>query len=161
MSEIMRSIYKKSNTPQNIGILLPKLFIIIIVLLLMWLVVVGSASMILEFDPLWTGISVGNWALVISALIGVFIVLDIVLYVKSEGPTTTFEVFQPITQSTEPEFKDGKRVYIFTYPVESKGGIYSKTYLEVDATHILRIRNQMFSSEDLWQEDEVAEPTDQ
>jgi hypothetical protein len=133
-----------------LGILLPKLFIVIVVVLLMWLVIVGSAPLLLEFDPLWTGLSLGTWFLIISTLVGIFIVLDIIFYLKADQTPQAFEEFKPIEEHTSPEYKDGKQVYEFTHPVGSKGGIYSKTYLQIDTGSILRIRQQMFTAEEVW-----------
>jgi len=51
------------------------------------------------------------------------------------------------------EYLDGKKVYEYTFPKNKKGGIFSKTYVQIDNNTLLRIRNQMIPSESLWPEE--------
>jgi len=153
MNETFQIVHATTKN-RSMGILLPKLFIIIVIVLLMWLLVVGSASLLLEFDPLWTGLSLGTWSLIISAFVGVFIIFDIILYMNTEPAVPQFQEFTPIEEKAAVEYKEGKWVYEFTHPVGSKGGIYSKTYLQIDEGSIIRIRHQMFTADEIWTEEE-------
>ena len=103
-------------------------------------------------DPDWTGISPSLWLILISILIGAFIVIDIILYI-----TPQFFVKDPIStqqmnlvEFPEIEERHGKKVYEYTYPVGSKGGIFSKTYIQIGEYTLLRIRNQILQKEQIW-----------
>jgi hypothetical protein len=65
------------------------------------------------------------------------------------GMVESNEFIQP-TQTQLPDYRDGKPVFQFTYPIDAKGGIFSKTYLQIDDGFVLRIRSQMFTAEELW-----------
>jgi hypothetical protein len=141
-----------SSSPQkslNILIILPKLFLIISVLLLLWIVILISGVSYLELDPDWAGISISIWLLVISVLFGAFIVIDILMYMS---PTIfmkgEMQEFIPIEPSSE--YLDGMKVYEYTYPRRIKGGLFSKTYVKVDDSTLIRVRNQMIPAEVLW-----------
>jgi hypothetical protein len=53
-----------------------------------------------------------------------------------------------------PDYIHGKRLYIYTNPSDSKGGIYSKTYIKIDENNVLRIRNLMIPPDELWNKKE-------
>ena len=145
----MNKSSSSSKKSINILIILPKLFLIISVLLLMWIVILISGVSYLELDPDWAGISISTWLLIISVLFGVFIIIDIVMYMS---PTIFMKgEFQEFI-STEPssEYLDGMKVYEYTYPKEKKGGLFSKTYIKVDDSTLIRVRNQMIPAEVLW-----------
>ena len=133
----------------NILIILPKLFLIISVLLLMWIVILISGVSYLELDPDWAGISISIWLLVISVLFGAFIVIDILMYMS---PTIFMKGEMQEFIPTEPssEYLDGMKVYEYTYPRLKKGGLFSKTYVKVDDSTLIRVRNQMIPAEVLW-----------
>jgi hypothetical protein len=149
----MLATLKKSPSPNkpsmNILIILPKLFLIISVILLMWMVILLSGVSILEFDPDWAGLSLSVWLIVISVLFGAFILIDMVMYVKpsvfAKGDIQEF-----IDTGSADDYLDGKKVYEYTFPSGKKGGIFSKTYVQIDENTLIRIRNQMIPAELLW-----------
>ena len=146
----MKNSSSSSNKSLNILILLPKLFLIISVLLLMWIVILISGVSYLELDPDWAGISISTWLLVISVLFAVFIVIDIIMYMS---PTIFIKGEIQEFVSTEPssdEYLDGMKVYEYTYPKQKKGGLFSKTYIKVDNSTLIRVRNQMIPADLLW-----------
>jgi len=131
-------------------LLLPKLFLVITVVLIMWIVIVLSGPMFGVFEPDWTGLSPSLWLLMVSIFIGIFIVIDIILYA-----TPRFFVDQSVVEfgtveSPEIENRNGKQVHEFTFPVGVKGGVFSKTYVQIEQNKILRIRNLMIKKEDVW-----------
>jgi hypothetical protein len=116
----------------------------------MWIVILISGVSYLELDPDWAGISVSIWLVIISALFGLFIIIDILMYMS---PTTFLkgEIQEFIaTEPSSDEYLDGMRVYQYTYPKEKKGGLFSKTYIKVDDSTLIRVRNQMIPADDLW-----------
>lgn len=148
----MKTLSSSQNPTVNILFLLPKLFLIISIILLMWIVIVLSGVSVLELDPDWAGLSLSSWLLVISVLFGAFIVIDIFMYV-SPSLFTKENIKEFIDAEDSDEYLDGKKVYEYTYPKHTKGGIFSKTYIKIDDNTLLRVRNQMIQAKDLWPED--------
>jgi len=161
MNNTVDNSYKMTKKTQSPGILLPKLFLILTIIFLMWIVIVASGSMILGLDSSWAGLSLGLWAILVSVLIGIFIVLDIVFLINPKlGMASTDEFIRP-SESNLPEYRDGKRVYEFTFPNKAKGGLFSKTYLQVDDSFLLRVRNQMFDAGELWPDKNESDSDDE
>jgi len=133
-------------------LMLPKLFVILTVIFAMWIVIVLGGPIFGVFEPNWTGISPSLWMILISILIGAFIVIDIVLYATPKFFSQSEEMEKSINlvEFPEVEQRDGKQVYEFTYPVGSKGGVFSKTYVKINEGAIVRIRNQMINKEEIW-----------
>ena len=143
---------KQSRARKKDLLLLPKLFLVITVVLIMWIVVLLSGPLFGIFEPGWTGLSPALWSLIVSILIGIFIIIDIVLYATPRffmGHLTDAPSFQSI-EFPEIEQRDGKQIYEFTYPVSAKGGVFSKTYVQIGENAVLRIRNQMIKKEEIW-----------
>ncbi len=150
MNENAKVKYQTINQTRPIGILLPKLFLVLTIIFLLWIIIVASGVFILEMDPFWAGLSLGMWAIVVSILVAIFIVLDSLFLIKpSLGLNETME-FVESDRFNQPEFVNGKRVYEFTFPQHAKGGVFSKTYLQIHNDFLLRVRNQMFTESELW-----------
>ena len=60
------------------------------------------------------------------------------------------EIQEFVSSETNAEYLDGKKVYEYTFPKNNRGGVYSKTYVKIDDSFLLRVRNQMISAEILW-----------
>lgn len=123
-----------------------KIFLIISILFLIWIVFIILGSFILEFEPNWAILDLNNWILIWCFLIVIFIIFEIALYIhyiSSIGKRIEFV-------ETEPEFIFGKRLYIYTFPIGYKGGIFSKTYIQIDKNSVLRLRNLIIPPGDLW-----------
>ena len=146
---------EESSKPQskliNSLILLPKLFLILTVIFIMWIVILLSGPLFGVLEPDWAGISSSIWMIIISGLIGIFIVIDIVLY-ATPMITKNQSMFSqtPTVEFPEIEKRNGKTVYEYTYPSGKLGGVFSKTYITIDDETIIRVRNQMISKEQLW-----------
>ena len=54
-----------------------------------------------------------------------------------------------------PEFIDGKYIHVFTYPKAMEGGIFSKTYIEIDTENVLRLRTLIIPPNELWSKNET------
>lgn len=145
-----------SKQPVNILLILPKLFLVISIILLMWIVILMSGISMLDYEPDWAGLSLSTWLLVISGLFAVFIIIDIVMYISPQlfikGNVQEF-----ISYESSEEYLDGMKVYEYTYPEEKKGGIFSKTYIKINDSTLLRVRNQILSADILWPDNETKE----
>ncbi len=131
-------------------ILLPKLFLILTVVFIMWIVILISGPLFGVLDPDWAGLSSSLWVLLISVLIGAFIVIDIILYATPiiNKEEILISSMQPV-EFPEIEKRNGKTVYEYTHPSGTHGGVFSKTYLQIDDQTVIRIRNQMIKKEQL------------
>lgn len=145
----MEKSSSSSKKPVNILLILPKLFLMISILLLMWIVILLSGISVLDFEPDWAGLSLSTWLLVISGLFAAFIVIDIVMYVSPhlfvKGGVEEF-----ISSKPSYEYMDGMKVYEYTYPEDENGGIFSKTYIKINDSTLLRVRNQILAADALW-----------
>jgi hypothetical protein len=52
-------------------------------------------------------------------------------------------------EKPKPEFKNGKRVYVYTFPGGVEGGIFAKTYVDIDDQCTLRIKTLLVTPKDL------------
>jgi hypothetical protein len=57
-------------------------------------------------------------------------------------------------EKPKPLFFKGKRLHTYTLPDNSKGGIFSKTFVKIDNDSILSLRYQMIQPRDLWSKKE-------
>ncbi|MCJ7572552.1 MAG: hypothetical protein MUO82_11890, partial [Candidatus Thermoplasmatota archaeon] len=103
-----------------------KLLFLIGIILIIWFLIVFFGVFSLDYDYNWAVISFENWVLIISAILGIFILFEILFYFRfSYLEKQIKKKSQP-----KPEFIDGKLIHVFTYPKGTEGGIFSKTYVE-------------------------------
>jgi hypothetical protein len=144
-----------SEKNRSFAIILPKLFLILAVVFSMWIVIVVSGQLFMEYSSTWTGLSLSFWLILISALFGAFIVIDIIIYAHPTLLTEMNTSVKPMASLAVPfEMKEGKRVYDFTVPKDVKGGLFSKTYIALDEETVLRVRHQIVPSKTLWDKKE-------
>jgi len=146
----MLKITEETNLSNNkLELLYPKfskIFLVISILCILWIIIVIIGIYSLEMNHNWAVLTLNNWVLFVSILIGIFIILNLFFYYHyffSIGKIIEFE-------ESEEEFLHGKHIFIYTYPSDSKGGIFSKTYIQIDETSVLRLRNLMIPPDDLW-----------
>lgn len=125
---------------------LSKVFLVIAILFILWIVIVVLGIYLLGLGYNWALLTLDNWIYVLCALIGFFVVLEIIFYLQyNVARKKRLEAEKP-----EPEFCKGKRLYVYTYPKGAEGGIYSKTYIKIDENSVLRLRALMVPPQDLW-----------
>jgi hypothetical protein len=123
-----------------------RIFLIITILLIILLIISAIGIIFLGLGINWFLFSFDGWLVGLSLIIGLFILLEIIFYlhcyllgrkrIKLGKPT--------------PEYIDGKKVIEITFPSGTDGGIYSKTYIEIDNNNILRLKNLMIPPDELW-----------
>ena len=142
---------RKSSNISHSLVLLPKLFLIITVVFIMWIVILLSGPLFGVLEPDWAGLSSSLWMILISVLIGAFIVIDIILYATPLiSKEKQMNVQMEPVEFPEIEKRNGKTVYEYTYPNGIKGGVFSKTYVVIDDRTVIRIRNKMIPKEKIW-----------
>ena len=123
--------------------ILTKLFLIISILLTIWIIIVFAGVSSLGYN--WAGLSLEGWVIALCVIFGFFIILELIFcYHYDSVKDKRVELEKP-----KPEFLDGRRIFIYTYPQGVKGGIFSKTYIELDGHSVLRLRILMIPPHEL------------
>jgi hypothetical protein len=122
-----------------------KVFVAISIFSIIWLVVIVLGIYLLGQGYNWALLSLNNWVYVLCALIGFFVLLEIIFYLHY------ISVNKKRLKAKKPklEFTQGKRLYIYTHPKGAEGGIYSKTYIKIDENSVLRLRNLIVPPQEL------------
>ena len=94
-------------------------------------------------DPFWAYLSLENWALLASIIIFLFAIIEIIYYFYISKYSDNIVEFLEI----ESEKLHGKNVFDITFPKDAKGGVFSKTYIQINKDDVIRIRNQMIPPE--------------
>ena len=126
--------------------MLSMLFLVIGLLLFIWAIVVAIGALVLKYGHNWAGLGLGSWILLIGVLLFILIILELFFYFHF----SSIRAKRVQAEKPKPEYIDGKRVHVFTFPLGSEGGIFSKTYVEIDEHNILRLRTLMIPPTDLW-----------
>lgn len=120
------------------------LFIFLSIILLLWVIIVAAGSIIMNMDSYWAYLSLENWVLFSVIVIILFALIEIIYYLYTYYYTDKIIEFLEV----ETEMLHGKKVYIYTTPRDSKGGVFSKTYIPIDKDRVLRLRNQIIPPEE-------------
>jgi predicted ferric reductase len=123
--------------------LLSKLFLIITILLIICVFVVFAG--VGSFGYNWALVSLNSWIILLCALIGVFIIFELIFYYHfSSLRKKRIELETP-----KPEYINGKILHVFTIPKGKEGGVFSKTYIDIDENNVLRLRYLIIPPEEL------------
>lgn len=134
-----------NNTLRVIYPKLSKLFLITSILFIIWILFVAMGTFILEMGPNWALLNLENWIIAWCVLTVIFIILEVVFYFQYTSKIDKkLELDKP-----ESEFLHDKRVYVYTYPTDVEGGIFSKTYISIDENSVLRLRGLMIPQQKL------------
>ena len=122
------------------------LMITIAILVTLWISLVIISVYFFGMASNWAGLAMDHWILVGIGLITIFIIISLILNIPP-----IFIARQKISrEKRKPIFYQGKMVYEYTFPPQSKGGIYSRTYIPIDDKKIVNFRYQMISPDQLW-----------
>jgi hypothetical protein len=147
MSKIQKN--KEIRTLENKLILqyslIFKIFIFLTLIFVLFYLVISMGIYIWGYDHDWAFLSFKDWILVMSGLICLFILFKIGLYYRFKSIDK-----KRIKKEKKPEFIQGKRVYVYTYPEDTDGGVFSKTYVSIDENNVLRLRLLMLKPDELW-----------
>jgi hypothetical protein len=125
---------------------LSKLFFLIGFLLIMLIIVIGIGTVLLKYDPGWAGLIFEHWVYLVIVILIFFLFIELVFY--RNYSSLKDRIFE--SEKSKPEFLDGKKVYVFTTPKDVEGGIFSKTYIEIDGHIVLRLKTLIIPPEELW-----------
>jgi hypothetical protein len=138
--------YKKDEYKTLIKFkIISRLFIFLSIILFLWAIIVAAGVIINDMDPFWAYLSLENWVLLSIILIIIFAIIEIIYYIYTIKYSDKIIEFEEV----EPETIHGKKVYIYTNPKNAKGGVFSRTYIQICNDSVLRIRNQIIPPEEL------------
>ncbi len=127
-----------------------KFFFLFAVLYCLWIVILIMGVYFLELGNKWAVLTMEQWILSAIALISIAIGLEVVLLLQYMlSRRKRLEPLKPKKQKQK-EYIQGKQVHSYTIPLDSKGGIFSKTYVLIDEDRVLNLRYQMIPPNDLW-----------
>ena len=130
--------------------MLSKLFLITSILFIIWILFVAMGAFILEMGPNWALLNLENWITAWCVLTVIFIILEVVFYFQY-----TSKVDKRVeSKEPESEFLHGKRLYVYTHPAGTEGGIFSKTYISIDENNVLRLRGLIVPPNEVWNKKE-------
>jgi len=127
------------------------ILILLTVVLVVWFFILLAGVYIWGYTGDWAFLSLNNWILILSGLIVFFIILNIFLNYRLK----TFDEKRIEEEKPRPEFMKGRKVHEYTFPKQSEGGIFSKTYISIDEHNVLRLRILMIKPDELWRKKEV------
>ena len=125
--------------------IISRLFIFLSIVFLLWIIIVTAGIIINEMDPFWAYLSLENWTLLSIILIIIFAIIEIIYYYYIINYSDKIIEFEEV----EPETIHGKKVYVYTNPKNARGGVFSKTYIQINNDSVLRIRNQIIPPEEI------------
>jgi len=152
MSETQTKVESRSIEDKLTGkyTKLSKLILLIAVLLIICVIIVFMGVAFLGYGHNWALLSLEGWIILLCALFGVFIILELIFF--SHFSSVRNKIIE--LETPKPEFIKGKRVYVFTHPKRKEGGVFSKTYIDIDEQSVLRLRTLMIPPEGLWSKKE-------
>jgi len=124
---------------------LSKIFILISIIFALWVIYVGLSVSMLNMGPNWTGLSFEYWIYLWCVIALVFIVLEVIFFFHFKKNREKKITSKP----TEPEYINGKRLFVYTHPKGVEGGIFSKTYVNINGNSVLRLRSLMIPPKEL------------
>ena len=136
------------NTERKLGNQYPKfikLFLQLTILMIIIAVIVLVGILAFGAGHNWALMSVDAWLIAINIIIVLFIFLTFLFYFH----LITLKKKRIELEKPKPEYIDGRRVFIYTFPTGIDGGIFSKTYIEIDKNSILRLRTLIIPPNDL------------
>ena len=124
--------------------LLSKLFLLITILLIICVVIVFAG--VGSYGYNWLLISVNSCIIILCALVGVFIIFELIFYYHFSSLRKKRIKFE----TPKPEYINGKILHVFTIPKGKEGGVFSKTYIDIDEHNVLRLRYLIIPAEELF-----------
>ena len=115
-----------------------KIILILAVIYALWITILIISVYFLGIYKL-AFLTMDQWIISSIILLGVFVGLDIIFILHH------YMVKRKRIESEKPKpiYYKGKKLHLYTLPADSKGGIFSKTYVKIDGDNILNLRFQM------------------
>jgi Trk-type K+ transport system membrane component len=132
---------KKQQQIKKRYYMLSKIIIIVSIVYFIWILINIIGVYLIGMGNKWAIISMNHW--ILSAIILFIIAISSILFFVFHLNVIHKKIEN---EKNKPRYLHGKRLYTYTYPKGSKGGIFSKTYIKIDDQTVLCIRIQMIPS---------------
>ena len=135
---------------KNYYLKLSKIILLLVIIYSIWIGIIIIGVYFVGSGNKWAVLTMDQWIISSVVLFSIFVVLEILFFVHY------FIVKKKRIDSEKPKtlFFKGKKLYIFTLPTGSKGGIYSKTYINIDNENILNLRYQIIPPNEILNENQ-------
>jgi len=135
---------------KNLYLKLSKIILLLVIIYSIWISITIIGVYFVGLGNKWAVLTMDQWIISSVVLFSIFIVLEILFFIHY------FIVKRKRIESEKPKplFFKGKKLLIFTQPNGSKGGIYSKTYINIDDDNVLNLRYQMIPPYEMLNEKE-------
>ena len=122
-----------------------KIILILAVIYALWITILIISVYFLGIYKL-AFLTMDQWIISSIILLGVFVGLDVIFILHH------YMIKRKRIESEKPKpiYYKGKKLHLYTLPADSKGGIFSKTYVKIDEDNILNLRFQMMPPYGLW-----------
>ncbi|MFO7678209.1 MAG: hypothetical protein R6V50_07510 [Thermoplasmatota archaeon] len=117
-----------------------EIIILVSIIYFIWILINIIGVYFIGLGNRWAGLSMNQW--ILSSIIVFSICLGIILFFFFHYIMLKQKI---IKEKNKPKYLHGKRLYIHTYPEQSKGGVFSKTFIQIDDQTIVCIRYQLIS----------------
>jgi hypothetical protein len=123
-----------------------KIIVLLAIIYFFWTVFHIISVYLLGFGSKWAAFTMDQW--ILSSIIFFSICIGLVLLFVLHHYIIKKRRIE--SEKPKPIFYKGKRLYTYTQPDRSKGGIFSKTFVKIDDGTALVLRFQMIPPINLW-----------
>ena len=123
-----------------------RLFQLITILLISLVIIAAVGIVFLGLGTNWFLFNFEGWIFGVSLVIGVFVLLEILFFLHF----FFISIKRIKLGKPKPEYIDGKKIIDITFPEGTDGGVYSKTFIEIDNNNVLRLKNLMIPPDEIF-----------
>jgi hypothetical protein len=120
-------------------------FFFISIILISLVVIAAIGIVYLGLGTNWFLFNFEGWIFGVLLAIGLFVLLEILFFLHF----FFYRRKRLRLEQPQPEYIDGKIIIDITFPKGIDGGVFSKTYIEIDNNSILRLRNLMIPPDEI------------
>ncbi len=141
---------KDEESLKNLYLKFSKIILLLVIIYSIWIAIIITGVYFIGSGNKWAVLTMDQWIISSVVLFSIFVVLEVLFFIHY------FIVKRKRIESEKPKtlFYKGKKLYVFTLPIGSKGGIYSKTYINIDDANVLNLRYQMIPPNEMLNENQ-------
>lgn len=138
----IESMKKRRRLLSKILLLISMILIAFILILVFMIYYAKIGFIFLHYLP----ISLSTLSIIFVIIIALFAVIEILLHLDFKVKKRKLEA----TLKPKPVLYKGKKLYTFTYPEGARGGVFSKTIIDIDDQITINLRYQVLKPQDIW-----------
>ncbi len=120
-----------------------KLVLLIGILYAVWMAIVVLGTYYIGGNS-WAFLPLEAWLLSGLIVIGLCVIVEVVFIVSYDT------AHKDRLEKQKPKPVRGKKLYVYSTPEKTRGGIFSRTYIKIDKDHALAFKYQMIDADSLW-----------